>query len=120
MVSQIDVEPGEKVGRGAAETAQENVKSTRDHKGGRTPDWLIFSFVHILAEIYRRYTGEHPTQTTNPEDGRTISRFDKFVQEAMRCFFPPDLMIRWRALDNAILKTIAFDRHTCYATVDRK
>ena len=96
----------------AVALVKQNLVSRNQHKGGRPSDPRNLKFVTSLAQIYIRRTGDRPTHTVHPDSGEPTSRFDQFVLEATRLFYPLGEVPPWAAIEAAIRQTVAFERDT--------
>ena len=72
----------------AGKLAESTQERDFDHRGGRRRDPRMDGFAVSLSLIYSRYSGESPTITFDPDDGKFISDFGIFGEMSFGIFCP--------------------------------
>lgn len=74
----------------AGKTIREYVRINKQDQGGPLPDGRLSAFINGLWVVYYEESGELPKHKTDQE-GIPLSRYNQFVQEAVRLFYPLDV-----------------------------
>lgn len=104
----------------AAATAKLMSFSSRDHKGGRTPDTRLRSLVTILLDRYEFLLGIRAGHTADPATGLGCSTFELFVKKAIGYYAPPEVEFSPDHIDKAIIRALTTRAKTAGLTSRRK
>ncbi len=81
----------------------------RDRRGGRRRDPRIDKFTIVLAQIFKRRTGNRPTYTAEKDTGNIVSPFGFFAYEAF-CQIYRGKPLPEGSIRSAIQQAVRFER----------
>jgi len=89
----------------AAEVADQQSRSARDHKGGTTPDQNLRELVTLLLIAYQEILGIKASHTIDPETGLVERGASAFIKQALALYWP-DHTFKHRLIDEIVRRSL--------------
>jgi hypothetical protein len=91
--------------RKAAEVANQQSHSARDHKGGNTPDQNLRELVALLLIAYQEILGIKPSHTIDPSTGLVERGASAFIKKALGLYWP-EHTFKHRLIDEIVRRSL--------------